>query len=178
MGCYILGVENNLSGAEEKVEFSFENIDDYIIQNFPGRELLVRTKNQLLYSLFDISPNTSITKVGDTLFSTETLNYFYHGLHSVNNAEIDSLIEKLNKFNDICNEKGKKLLVVLTPTKPRYYDGTLPFADDVIMLYEGNESNNEYDNMLPYDKLSIALKNTKLNYFDSINYIDSHSKIL
>lgn len=171
-----LGVENNLSGAEEKVEFSFENIDDYIIQNFPGRELLVRTKNQLLYSLFDISPNTSITKVGDTLFSTETLNYFYHGLHSVNNAEIDSLIEKLSKFNDICNEKGKKLLVVLTPTKPRYYNGTLPFADDVIMLYEGNESNNDYENMLPYDKLSIALKNTKLNYFDSINYIDSHSK--
>lgn len=171
-----LGVENNLSGAEEKVEFSFENIDDYIIQNFPGRELLVRTKNQLLYSLFDISPNTSITKVGDTLFSTETLNYYYHRLHSVNNAEVDSLVEKLNRFNDICKEKDKKLLVVLTPTKPRYYDGILPFADDVIMLYERHDTKSEYDEMLPYDKLRIALKNSNLNYFDSINYIDSHSE--
>lgn len=169
-----LGVENNLSGAEEKVEFSFENIDDYIIQNFPGREFLVRTKNQLLYSLFDVSPNTSITKVGDTLFATEALNYFYHRLHSVNNVEVDLLIEKLNKFNDICKEKDKKLLIVLTPTKPRYYDGTLPFADDVIMLYENKKSENNYDNMLPYDKFSIALRKSNLNYFDTINYIDNH----
>ncbi|MBQ2205083.1 MAG: hypothetical protein II411_04250, partial [Lachnospiraceae bacterium] len=76
-----LGVEDNLSGAEEKIEFSFENVDDYIIQNFPGRAFLVRSKNQILYSLFDISPNSSITKVNDTLFSTETLNYYYPGLH-------------------------------------------------------------------------------------------------
>lgn len=169
-----LGVENNLSGAEEKVEFSFENIDDYIIQNFPGRELLVRTKNQLLYSLFDVSPNTSITKVGDTLFSTETLNYYYHRLHSVGNSEVDLLVDKLSKFDNICREKGKKLLVVLTPTKPRYYDGTLPFADDVIMLYEKKKLEDNYDNLLPYDKFSIALKNSNLNYFDSINYIDNH----
>ena len=169
-----LGVENNLSGAEEKVEFSFENIDNYIIQNFPGRELLVRTKNQLLYTLFDVSPNSSITKIGDTLFSTETLNYFYHSLHKVNSLEVNSLVEKLSKFNDICKGKGKKLLIILTPTKPRYYDGILPFADDVIMLYEKNKSTADYDNLLPYDKISAALKNTDLNYFDSINYIDSH----
>ena len=159
-----LGVENNLSGAEEKVEFSFENIDDYIIQNFPGRELLVRTKNQLLYSLFDVSPNTSITKVGDTLFSTETLNYYYHSLHEVGDSEVDLLVDKLSKFDNICREKGKKLLVVLTPTKPRYYDGTLPFADDVIMLYEKKKSADNYDNLLPYDKFLIALKNSNLNY--------------
>ena len=172
-----LGIENNLSGAEEKVEFSFERIDDYIIQNFPGRSLLVRTKNQLLYSLFDISPNTSITKVGDTLFSTETLNYYFHKLHSVSNAEIDALIEKLNKFNDICKHKDKKLIIVITPTKPRYYKGIIPFADDVIMLYEKHGTN--YDDMLPYNKLKIALNNTNLNYFDSINYIDSNpSKII
>ena len=169
-----LGVENNLSGAEEKVEFSFENIDDYIIQNFPGRELLVRTKNQLLYSLFDVSPNTSITKVGDTLFSTETLNYYYHNLHKVNNSKVNLLIEKLKKFNDICMEKGKKLLIILTPTKPRYYDGTLPFADDVIMLYENDESSSDGEKILPYDRFSSALKNSNLNYFDAIKYIDEH----
>lgn len=172
-----LGIENNLSGADEKVEFSFEKIDDYIIQNFPGRSLLVRTKNQLLYSLFDMSPNTSITKVGDTLFSTETLNYYYHKLHSVSKDKIDTLIDKLTRFDKICKDRDKKLLIVLTPTKPRYYDGTLPFADDVIMLYE-NDEEGDFDNILPYDKLAMALKKSDLNYFDAINYIDTHKKTL
>ena len=54
--------ETSLSGSEEKVELTFESIDDYILQNFPGRENLIKTKNQLLYSLFDISPNANITK--------------------------------------------------------------------------------------------------------------------
>ena len=171
------GVENNLFGAEEKVEFSFENIDDYIIQNFPGRSLLVRTKNQLLYSLFDISPNNSITKVGDTLFSTETLNYYYHKLHDVSDAYVNELVSKLSKFDDICKSKDKKLLIILTPTKPRYYNGTLPFADDVIMLHEQKEDyikNYSLNSLLPYDRLLRALKKTDLHYFDSINYIDSH----
>lgn len=171
-----LGIENNLSGAEEKVEFSFEKIDDYIIQNFPGRSLLVRTKNQLLYSLFDISPNTSITKVGETLFSTETLNYYYHKLHNVSNADVNELMSKLNRFNEICKERDKKLLVVLTPTKPRYYNGPLPFADDVIMLYEQGDSTQ--GKFLPYDRLSIALKHSNLNYFDTIDYIDNHKSEL
>lgn len=170
----ILGVENNLYGAEEKIEFSFDKIDDYIIQNFPGRELIVRTKNQLLYTLFDVSPNTSITKVGNALFSTETLNYYYHNLHEVTNSDVLDLIDRLKRFNDICKEKGKKMLVIITPTKPRYYTGTLPFADDVIMLYEDGWHKNNSDKTLPYNKLSAALKQTDLNCFDSIEYIDSH----
>lgn len=171
-----LGIENNLSGVEEKVELSFDNIDEYIIQNFPGRSLLVRTKNQLLYSLFDVSPNDSIIKSKDTLFSVETLNYYFHRLHSVTNEEVSSLVDKLKKFNEICKEKNKKLLIILTPTKPRYYKGTLPFADDIIMLHEKN--NLSYDNTLPYNKLSDALKNTNLNCFDTIKYIDNNADII
>ena len=169
-----LGVENNLSGADEKVEFSFENIDDYIIQNFPGRELLVRTKNQLLYTFFDMSPNNSIIKVGDTLFSSETLNYYYHRLHSVTDSDVDILVEKLNKFNDICNAKDKKLVLILTPTKPRYYKGNLPFADDIIKLYE--EDTDDPNDVLPYVKIVNALNKTNLKCFDAVDYIDKHAE--
>lgn len=171
----LLGIENNLSGVEEKIELSFENIDDYIIQNFPGRSLLVRTKNQLLYSLFDVSPNSSITKVEDTLFSVETLNYYYHKLHRVNKKEVDDLVSKLVRFNKICTERGKKFLLVLTPTKPRYYKGKLPFADDIIMLYGNNKNETEYDKLLPYDKLIMELKKTDINCFDTIEYINNNS---
>ena len=171
-----VGVKNDLSGADEKVELSFENIDDYVIQNFPGRSILVRTKNQLLYSFFDISPNTSIIKVGDTLFSTETLNYYYHNLHDVNSEDVELFTDKLKKFNSICESKNKKLLVIITPTKPRYYSGPLPFADDVIMLYENGNKNEK---KLPYEKLKNSLKNSDIKCFDTIDYIDTHkSKII
>lgn len=175
----IMGVQNNLSGAEEKINIDLKNIrevdsdllDKYIVQNFPGREFLVRTKNQFLYSFFDISPNKSITKVDDTLISTETLNYYYHGLHRASIKEIDDVIMKLRRVNDICKEKGKKLLVVTTPTKPRYYKGKLPFADDIILAYQGERES------LSYDLFKKKLKSTGIYYFDSIDYIDSHKDI-
>lgn len=165
---YFLGVENNLKGADDKVELSFKNLDEYIIQNFPGREILVRTKNQFLYSYFDISPNNSIAKVGDNLISTETLNYYHHGLHRTDDTKIDTLISKLKKLSEICDRTNKKFVVITTPTKPRYYDGVLPFADDVILAYQGNYGRKSYD------ILKEKLYKTDLNYFDCVDYIDSH----
>ena len=163
-----LGVEDNLSGAEEKIEFSFENVDDYIIQNFPGSAFLVRSKNQILYSLFDISPNSSITKVNDTLFSTETLNYYYHGLHKVYGKDVDELIRKLKKFNEICASKNKKFAIIITPQKTRYYNGVLPFADDIILAYQYEKPVNSYN------IFRQKLEETELNYFDCIDYIDKN----
>lgn len=169
---YFLGVENNLKGADDKVELSFNTLDDYIIQNFPGRELLVRTKNQLLYSYFDISPNNSIAKVGDNLISTETLNYYYHGLHHTDTKQIDELIDKLKKLNAICKKKDKRLVVITTPTKPRYYDGELPFADDVILAYQENYGRKGYD------MFKEKVYKTDLNYFDTIDYIEKNKDVM
>ena len=56
----------------------------------------------------------------------------------------------------------------------RYYVSSLPFADDVIMLYENDESSSDGEKILPYDRFSSALKNSNLNYFDAIKYIDEH----
>lgn len=187
-GANYLGVENNLSGAEEKVEFNVKDIDflnkdfdidnfhnkidEYIIQNFPGRELLVRTKNQLMYSLFDVSPNNSIAKIGDTLYSTEALNYYYHGLHMVDESVVDNLISKLSLLNTLCKNRGKILVVVTTPTKPRYVNDEIPFADDIILAYQQNYGEKSYD------VFKRKMRNTSINYFDAIDYIDTHKEII
>lgn len=166
-------LDEELNGAEEKIEFSLENIDDYIIQNLPGRSLLIKLKNQFLYSTFDISPNSSIAKVGDTLLSTETLNYFYHDLHYVTEDDTKELVDKFKRFDDFCKKNDKKMVLVLTPTKVRYYKGKLPFADDVILLNQNSDLDfNDRLEMLPYKVFLNSLKGSGLNYFDAISYID------
>lgn len=181
--------KSELSGSEEKVELSFENLDDYILQNFPGRENLIKTKNQLLYSLFDVSPNVNITKIGNTLLSTETINYYLHGLYNVEDEEIDNLARKFNTFKEYCRKNNKKLAVILTPCKARYYEGKFPFVDDIINLYDKKSidvdkkvQNVEYNaetlkkEIRPVDKLKIKLKEYNINFFDSIDYIDNHKE--
>ena len=169
------GVESNLEGSEKKVELSFDNIEDYIIQNFPGREYIIKTKNQLLYSLFDISPNETVTKIGDTLFSTESLNYYLHGEHRVEDSQVDELADKLNEFNEFCKEKNKNLVVILTPTKPRYYDGNYSIADDLIMLYS-KEGGDVHNKIRGYDKLKDRLDKFNIDYFDCIDYINNNKE--
>lgn len=169
---YFCGVENNLQGAEEKVPLTFATLDDWVTQNFPGREYLVRTKNQLLYSFFDVSPNSSITKKGDVLYSTEALNYYLHGLYDVKDEEVLQTVNKLEKVRQILDRKKKQMVVVITPTKPRFAGYEYPFADDVIRAYEYR------DNKKPYDTLKRLLKSTKINCFDAIEYIDTHKDIL
>lgn len=168
----IFDINDDISGANKKVDFSFDNISEYVIQNFPGRSFLIRTKNQIMYSLFDVSPNEIITKVQDTLYSIETLDYYYHGLHYVENREVENLVQKLLKLKKICDVKNKKLLIITTPTKPRYVHDSLPFADDIINIYQ----KRKYD--LPYEILKKKLKNTQINYFDAIDYIDEHKETI
>lgn len=163
-----LGIKNDLTGVEEKVELKFENLDDYIIQNFPGKSILVKTRNQILYSLFDISPNVSVAKVNDTLLAVEPLNYFYHGEHAVSNEYVDDLINRFKKFKYYCDKNDKRMLIIITPDKPRYYSGKLPFADDVISAYQ------EDLGLLPYYIFRHKLNNTNIKCFDAIDYIEKN----
>lgn len=186
--------KETLSGSEEKVELSFEKLDDYVIQNFPNREQVIKTKNQLLYTLFDISPNANITKVGDNLFSTETLNYYLHNLYDMEDKDVEELINKFKTFNEFCKSKDKKMVIVLTPCKPRYYEGEFPLVDDIIALHDNNAkdideniagvdrdilTNNNADlqkKIRPYNRLKNKLKNSGIKFFDAIEYIDNNKE--
>ncbi|MBP3200771.1 MAG: hypothetical protein J6M39_03910 [Lachnospiraceae bacterium] len=186
--------KEKLSGSEEKVEFSFKNLDDYVIQNFPNREQIIKTKNQLLYSLFDISPNANITKIGDNLFSTETLNYYLHNLYDVEDKDVDELVEKFQIFNNFCKEHNKKMAIILTPCKPRYYSGEFPLVDNLITIYDKDydkkdlisdaDGNVTVDNVKlqkkirPYNVLKNKLKETDIKFFDSIEYIDNNKGLI
>lgn len=163
----IFSFDTNLKGAEQKVKLSYETIDDYIMQNFPGRATLVKTKNQLLYSIFGMSNNETIAKVDDNLIATESLNYF-HGANSISDEKMDELILKLNKLNEIVKRKNKKMLVILTPTKARFYNGRVPFADILIDKYD------THNYKIPYEQFKEKTIETELNIFDTIELINKN----
>lgn len=170
-------IDETLSGAIEKTKFEFNSlddlkkVDDYVTENFPGRSFVLKTKNQLLYKYLDISPNSSIIKINDNLISTETLNYYYHGMYSLDEKEVDRLVSKLNTFNEFCKENGKKMLIIFTPTKLRYHDGVMPFIDYLISKYDKSATNNTH--IKPYDILKNKLKGSDIYIFDSIELIDN-----
>ncbi|MBO6134931.1 MAG: hypothetical protein J6O09_04075 [Lachnospiraceae bacterium] len=164
-----LSYDNELIGAEEKIEFSFDKIDDYIMQNFPGRALVINFKNKFLYETFGISPNETIVNVDDNLFASETLNYYYHGLYSVTEKYVKELVLKFKKLNDFCKKNGKKVLILLTPTKPRFYGGPLPLVDNIILKYQDKSISND---IRSYDLLKNELKKTDIYCFDFIETIE------
>ena len=89
-----IDIKNDLFGVEYEaqlkdfninnlMDFSFQDsLDDYITQKLPGKALLARARNQILYSLFKVSSNYSlnITNKNNIVFD-ETMDYFNHGLH-------------------------------------------------------------------------------------------------
>lgn len=168
---------NNLDGSEEKVELTYENLDKYILQNFPGREYLVKTKNQILYSLFNITPNESVTKIGDSLVSTESLYYYLYDLYNVDDNYINSLTNKFVEFNNLCKEKNKNVVIVITPTKLRYYTGKMTLVDSIILAHSKN-GNDVNKRIRGYDKLKKRLKECDINFFDCIEYIDSNKETI
>ena len=164
---------SDLSGAYEKQEFSLDNFSEYLKENLPGREIIIRLLNQVKYTIFDISGNGTISIGEDKeLFSSESLNYYSHGLYNVDEEAINTLINKLSLLNDICNGTGKKLIVTTTPTKIRYYEDKMPFTDILLNALE----NKKYSR--PYEVLSDKLKKTNIKYFDCIQYIDDNMEKL
>ncbi|MCQ2609734.1 MAG: hypothetical protein MJ151_02955, partial [Lachnospiraceae bacterium] len=180
---YFTGYQNNLSGVEYKVatpSFTIEgfidntyqdNVDKYLEQNLPGKDIAVNFRNQLLYDMFKISPHKSIDiGVDDTLFFEETIDYYCHGLYNVSDEYMDNLMSKFEELNNICDETGKKLVIVLTPTKPRYYEDKIPTFDKMMV-----DINKVYGkDPVSYDKFREKLEKSNILYFDSIDYINKN----
>ena len=167
------GKTSNLSGAYEKEELSFDNFSAYLKENLPGRDIVIRLLNQVKYTVFNISGNGTVAIGEDKeLFSSESLNYYTHGLYYVDENAISTLVDKLNLLNDICNGTGKKLIVTTTPTKIRYYEDKMPFVDIILNAFQ------EKKYVRPYDVLAKELNKTNIKFFDCIEYINENENKL
>lgn len=169
------GVEN-----QSKIsDFNFQNIynntfqnslDDYIDQNLNIKPLIVRSRNQILYDVFNISPHLAISMNEDkNLISKEVLNYYLHGQYYMSDSEIIKQSEKFIKLNKILKEKNKDMMIIITPTKARYLEyNEYPIADKILL----NSRKLKY--RVPYDKFVSELKKENLLLFDCIEYIENN----
>ena len=166
------GVEDNLSGVEERIsieDVNTTNIDKYIEQNFPGREFLVRLTNQIKISLFKFEAIGNLVLNGDVIFGTESLDYYLHGIHDMTNEEMNEFVLKLEKLNSLLNNKNKTLILTITPSKPRYRR-EYTFSDELINLF-GSDSK-----VRPYDMFLNRTRYMDLNIFDYVDYINKHKE--
>ena len=155
---------------------SYQNsLDDYIDQNLNSKPFIVRMRNQLLYDVFNISPNYSITINDDkNLISKESLNYYLHGQYSVSNEEVKQMANKFIKLNRVLKRLNKNMIVIMTPTKARYLDyKDYPIADKIML------STYKYKYPLGYDRFIKELQKDDVLLFDSIEFInDNKNKYL
>ncbi len=168
-----------LSGAEEErifPEFSREGVldgsfqgelDSYIEQKLPGRTLMVKVRNQLLYSLFGISPNSRFTLGKDGyLFSRSNItNYLqYNGI--ITEQEAEDRVNKIVRVRDIMADAGKQTCVFVTPAKIRFCRDKLPRAAEMSLPEQQADD---------YTVLMKALRKTDLPYFDSVEWLGEHA---
>ncbi len=176
----------NLSGVTssgETVERSWETLKtgeyqtylgDKWEKNFPGRKILLKTRNQILYSVLGVSPNKNVI-VGKEGYLYEPA-YIYRETQAYDPATeeyFETLGKNLAALQEQLAKNGKELYVFITPSKAHFYDEYFPDRYDYL-------NRKDMFSYTEYSKLIEILDENEIIYFDSIQYIEEnieHSEI-
>lgn len=166
----------SLSGVSEEVsmqEFNLQNIMDgsfqsslntWVENNFSGRSMLIKLRSQLRYSLLSESPNSNVL-VGKDKYLFETA-YIEHELSisTVDEAEMDSTISKLEKLQLLLNEHGKELYLFISPSKAYFCKDKIP---DYYFALAGDREND-------YILFTRKLADSDIRFFDAHEFIENY----
>lgn len=141
------------------------SLNNWIENHFPGRNLLIKLRSQIRYTLLKESPNTNVV-IGkeNYLFEPQYID-FELSIYTTDEEQIDSTISKLEQLQNIMDKEGKELYVFVTPSKAYFCKDKIP---EKYMRLAMNR-NNDYQTLI--EKLALS----KLSYFDSHAYIEEYS---
>ena len=143
-----------------------ECIEEYLTENFPGRNILIHIRNQILYSLFRTSPNTRVIMTADgVLYEPNYIKYLLKLYKPIKQNDIDGLIQKLTDLKALANQNGKQMYVLITPSKARY----MKIPAFYRMMYEyisWKETDNNHTAFLK------AVASSDLDVYDSTVFIN------
>ena len=146
-------------------------LNDIWDRGFPGKNFLIRVRNQLIYSVLRQSPNANYVMGKDAyLFEPSYIN-FELGLNtSISDEYCDETIEKIVKLRRLLSENGKELYFFITPSKADFKKDKIPWYYN-IMEIENNNSGR-----LTHQKHIDIYEKSGAKYFDAVNWIKENSK--
>lgn len=143
---------NSTNWFDGSFQFDEEN---YRPEHTGLRTLFIRLYNQINYSLLATSPNKNIILgKNDYLFDTKHVNA-YLGKDFVGDEEIGLKVLKLENVLDTLKSLNKQILVVLAPSKVRYFSEYIP---ERYLIQKKDKSN--------YEQLAKQLSKSKVQYID------------
>ena len=170
-------VLSGVTSSVEKEEANLETIGDGRYQTylntrweneFPGRKALLKLRNQLLYSLFKVSPNENVV-IGKDGYLFEP-NYIYNELMAngpYDESHYEELGQKLQELKNLLLAQGKEFYIFITPSKARFCREKIP---ERYMILDQKETVG----FSQYEKLCENLEKYGIPYFDSIDYIEKN----
>ena len=168
---------NGVSESADAVELNLSDVQDGSFQQylndcwengFPGRKLLLKVRNQLLYSLLDQSPNSNVVIGKDgCLFEPMYILYETQVYPPSSEEYFDKLGSNLKELKELLNKNGKELYIFVTPSKAHYMKDKIPD----ILMYADKEQYHSYTN---HEKLIETLELSGVDYYDSDEFIDEH----
>lgn len=132
------------------LEGSFQkDCEDWYGENFVGRTFLVRTSNQLSYTLFDEVPFKGRAKLvlgkNRNLFAYQYIHAYY-GRDALPPVVLEAFAKDLRRFQDYLRGRGVAFLFMLTPSKASIYPEDIP---DHLGEPSGRPAPSDYEILLP-----------------------------
>lgn len=140
--------------------------DDWANKAYYGRDNLVKTYNQVRYSLFSLGDKTIIKGKNGYLFGSSYVDD-YLGLKPElvsSDDYLDKLTNYLRDIQDRLSEQGKAFVFIITPSKATFYSAYIPDRFYMQKHYSDTEDSN-------YSRLEKLLKQKGIVYIDSVQIL-------
>lgn len=168
---------NGVAAPPEEVAATLQNCSDGTYQaylnakweaEFPGRSFFLRFRNQLLYSVFQVSPNSNVVIGKDGYLYEPGAIFFEIQVYPPSPEEyFETLGRNLQQLNQLLENSGKELYVFITPTKPHFKKDCIPSRYSFL----NNEALFSYTD---YSKLVETLNTYGINFYDAIDFIEKN----
>lgn len=164
--------DEELAGVTEKIEkpqYTLktylkgeyqQNYDNYYSQNFPYRNVIIKSYNQLRHDIFQ--KGAVVIGKDSYLFEEGYINEYLGLEENVKQEYVNEVIENLKIINQKCKEKGKEMYVIITPSKAQTLSQYIP--DKYYKMQ--NRENTRY-----YDIFTKEFQNSEIKYFDGYKYL-------
>jgi len=160
-------IERNVSSVMDGTYQSY--IEDIWSKKFPGQAILIRIRNQVLYSIFNTSSNTNVV-MGKNKYLIEPA-YITNELETngqPSNEELFDMINDISMLKEILKSNGKELYVFLSPSKAHFCEEKIPNLY-VSMLDNRVEGKKTY-----LENFCKALDEAGITYVNATDHIEKN----